>query len=55
MVKVSRLVKGLQRNHLRRVLAGWEEGDRRRLAALLDRLVLVADMQTTPFEAGGDG
>jgi hypothetical protein len=53
MVKVSRLVKGVQRNHLRRVLAGWEEGDRRRLAGLLDRL--VADMQKTPFEAGGDG
>ncbi len=52
-LKLSRLVMSVQRRHLGRVLDDWNEGDRRRLATLLDRL--VTDLQKTPYEPELDG
>ena len=52
-LELSRLVMSVQRRHLGRVLDDWDDGDRRRLAALLDRL--VTDLQKTPYEPEVDG
>lgn len=52
-IRVSRLVSRVQNRHLGRALERWSKEDRRRLAILLDRLVL--DLQETPYEGGPGG
>ena len=51
-LEMSRRVMGIQNRHLGEALEKWTKGDRRRLAALLDRL--VANLQETPYLAEPD-